>query len=457
MNNITLKIPYYLVDDQSKKVVSSFLFQYNNLLRFTYNRLKENPKLSTKEITFLQKQMNNIELMDQYYKTGVVYDCRTLLQFKNQNIIFGGKDLFLKRCQNKISKEDFKIQRLRPLQVVGAELNNGNCKFQILTDSQILFKANRYNHICLNLKSVGRKNSKLLQQLIKLQNNKQIALTYKLDLNYIYISFDYNKVKSYKYNVKENRVMALDLNPNYIGWSVVDWRSDINYNIVSSGVFDLTPINEKDNSLNVASNDPKKLKLNNKKDYEIIQIAYDLFKICNHYRCETFAVEDLSIESKDLSKGKKHNKLCNNQWNRNKLVNTVRKLVKASSTFYLEVHPAFSSFIGNLLFRKEKLPDMILASIEIGRRAYEFNLQYIKKSKCVEKNIIFPNLERVKPIIIQSLEELNYNQPFGDLVSLYYHMKKSKKYYRFLLSSVQKDRVFSKFYKKKNIVLHTYK
>ena len=45
------------------------------------------------------------------------------------------------------------------------------------------------------------------------------------------------------------------------------------------------------------------------------------------------------------------------------------------STIYnfelIEVNPAYSSFIGNILYGSNSTPDMIASSIEIGRRGYK--------------------------------------------------------------------------------------
>ena len=68
----------------------------------------------------------------------------------------------------------------------------------------------------------------------------------------------------------------------------------------------------------------------------------------------------------------------------------------------------YSSFVGNLVYRNEKLPDMCLSSIEISRRGYEWNHRYILKDKNKEKNIIFNDCEYSYNKINQSLEELNY-------------------------------------------------
>ena len=89
--------------------------------------------------------------------------------------------------------------------------------------------------------------------------------------------------------------------------------------------------------------------------------------------------------------------------------------------------PAYSSFIGNFLYRGLNLPDPILASIEIGRRGYEFNAQYIEKTKDKSKNIIQPDLKKFGDLIAKSLEEFSIKEDFTDLISLYYVFKKDSK------------------------------
>lgn len=98
---------------------------------------------------------------------------------------------------------------------------------------------------------------------------------------------------------------------------------------------------------------------------------------------------------------------------------------------YTEVLPQYSSFVGNLVYRDTKLPDMVLSSIEISRRAYEFNLQYIEKSKNKKKNIIFLELtNKIKEDIQKSLEELEIVFCWKTLKELYDYLKNSKCRYR---------------------------
>ena len=115
----------------------------------------------------------------------------------------------------------------------------------------------------------------------------------------------------------------------------------------------------------------------------------------------------MKINSDHKNKGKKFNKLVNNLWNRNGLVNNLTKRCNIYNIKLLKVKPEYSSFIGNFLYRGLNLPDMVLASIELGRRAYEFYNQYINQSKRQKKNIIQPDIKLFNNLVIKSLEEFN--------------------------------------------------
>lgn len=47
-NPITLKIKYAVNSNDDKTIITNYIKNYNNCLRFTTNRLLENNKLSTK-------------------------------------------------------------------------------------------------------------------------------------------------------------------------------------------------------------------------------------------------------------------------------------------------------------------------------------------------------------------------------------------------------------------------
>ena len=114
-------------------------------------------------------------------------------------------------------------------------------------------------------------------------------------------------------------------------------------------------------------------------------------------------------------------------------MNQIKKVCKLDKIKVLEVVPNYSSFIGNLVYRDEKLFDPVLSSIEISRRGYEFVHQYILKDKEQKKNIVFGNFDEDKVVYIQSLEELGISEQFSSFKELYDKVKKSKVRYRFPL------------------------
>ena len=436
---ITLKIKYEIEKDKKDRILK-YIKNYNSVFNCLFNHFQnQNKTLSTKESFTFINSLNNI-FIDTYFKNGALYDAKQTFEiFGNKKLVFGGKKLFLDRIKNLVSKEEFQLKRFRPLQIVGAAYNGGNCKFQILSENEILFKPSKKEHFTLQLKYVGKNYQKKLKALLLSQEKRELPITYKLDLEYIYLTFDESALEKINIRPKlKDRIFAIDLNPNYTGWTVVDWKSEKNYKLIKSGLISLKPLNDYENSLKVSSDSPEKKYIVNKRKFEVIQISYELAKLANHFRCEIFSLEDLKMAPSDKSKGRNFNRLCNNQWNRNLLIRILEKNCKLYQIHFQKVMANYSSFLGNLVYREEKLPDPCLASIEIGRRAYEFYHQYVVKDKEKTKNIIFDKLENVKDRIVKSLEELGYSDTFESLSDLYYKLKKRKCNYRFFLEDALK-------------------
>lgn len=459
-NHITMKIKFSTTEF-GLDYISCVRKDYNKVLRFTYNRLIDNPSYSTKELTAFQSKLNHIDSCKSHLKNSSIYNAKEIYNKNKDNnqqkVILGGRKNFIERCKLKISKEEFNEKRTLPIYSVGESNYHSNRLFKIIDTSTIIFKPDKQHHIILNLENVGNNRKKILLKLIELQNAKCISLTYQLDLGYVYITFDNNLFECHKYSVKTNRTMQIDVNPNYVGWSVTDWKQDYDFHLIASGMFSLEPLNTYQNSLNIA-NDSKEAKyVTNKRRHEVIEIAKELFKLCKHYHCEVFAMEDLSMKSANLHKGRRLNKLINNQWNRNLLFQQIRKHILSSSTELVEVQPQYSSIIGNLVNRKLRLPDPILASIEIGRRGHEFSCQYIFKRRQHDKTVVFPKLESVKKSIILSLEELGIDlTEINDWKDVWSVVKKSKTKYRFPLLSKYESGHFSKNYKRKRQIVYTF-
>ena len=423
-----LKIKYQ-TDDQSLNIIRDYMKQYSSVQHFVYNRIQEG-KLQ-KEIKSQIKLLNNINLLDSWFIQCSFYDIP-----KVDKVIFGGKKNYFQRLKNNISKKEFKSKRLSPIYSIGEVINKsvkGNRKFHIEQDVEnILFKPNKSTKI--NLYLIGlNKRKQILSKLYQKQERKEIKIAYKLDLEYIYVIFEEADIYNYETKYIKNRVLSLDLNPNYIGWSIVDWKSESEFNVIKSGIYSIKKLNDKDFDLKnkgYSTESSERKYISDKRNFETLQIVKNIVNKSIYYKCHIISIEDLNIKSSDLDKGKRFNKLVNNSWCRNAFVNNLTKRCNIHNIKLLKVKPEYSSFIGNFLYRSLNLPDMVLASIEIGRRGYEFYNQYISKTKQIKKNIMKPDLSMFNRLYLKSLEEFKLQSTYEDLVELYYFFKKSKMMYR---------------------------
>ena len=378
-------------------------------------------------------------------------ELRKLNKINKPKVIFGGKINFIQRCKQLISKEEFKLKRLNPLYSIGtAKPYKGNRFFRI-TESldKVIFQPKCKEKYELTLIGVTKGYKQILSKLYIHQLSKDLPITYKLSKDYIYISFEEEKLYKDEFDFKKikDRYCALDLNPNYIGYSIIDWSSSNDFKIINSGIYSFKELNDIYKTLKgTDSSNKKKIWLNNKRNHEIIEVAKNLINKCCYYKVENFVVEDLNIKVCDRDKGKNFNRLCNNTWIRNKFLNNIQKRCKIFNINYLEVKPEYSSFAGNIIFRHLNLPDQVLSSIEISRRGFEFRHQYILKDKPQIKNIVKIDINNdlvFKDLYIKSMEEFNIKENFKDIVDTYYYFKRnSKLLYRVSLDNFSSFREF---------------
>ena len=439
---ITIKLKYK-TDEESSTRIKEYRRQYSSVFKVYFNRLLEG--IPSKEILHLE--LNNTELVSSAFKGSALQEARTLLkaweskksQDKN-HLIFGGRKSFLDRIKGNISKEELQKRRLQRLCCIGQAEKHGNIMFSIQEDFNILFKPTRKEHIVLEvLDSQKKRYSRELKAIyIKSFLEKKYPITYHLDSEFVYLTFDETILnnENRELEVIPNRVMALDLNPNYIGWSIVDWVSSSEFKVIKSGIYNFKSLNDKEKELKdlkLSSEHPKRKYLSNKRRTEVFEVSKNLINKALYYKCQIFSVEDLNIQSKDSGLGKNFNKLVNNQWIRTDLVSNLEKRCNIFGVKFIKSKPEYSSFIGNFLYRSLNLPDMILASIEISRRAFEFYNQYVTKKFEIRKNIVRPSLVDFRTLYLKSLEEFELQPIYKDLIELYYFFKKSKMLYRLSL------------------------
>lgn len=111
---ITIKLPIDEID------ITTYQKQYNNIVRFAYNRYQENKTQSQIEKQ-VKTTMNNIELMDASLIKSAVDNAKNL---KQEKVIFGGKNNWQEYNNKSKTKQEYQAKKLRPISVRGSKLDN---------------------------------------------------------------------------------------------------------------------------------------------------------------------------------------------------------------------------------------------------------------------------------------------------------------------------------------------
>ena len=401
---------------------------YNSVVHFAYNRFHDDNSIKEKDVRSQVNQLFKGKLNSWLLQCAIKEGKSIQERNGNKKVVFGGKLLYKRYLRGLICKEEFNKQRQLPISSQGEMLQKGNRMFDFHLDNQLLvFKISKEKHINIQLGKIHRSLQKELNKLNELCYNKKATVSIKLNNEYIWITYDEKLLcNSVKFNeLKDNRIMGLDMNPNYIGLSVIEFDKEDKFKVLYKQVFDLKRLTDKNIS-------------KNKRQYEIIKICHTISDLMNYWKCKKLSIEELNIKSSDKGQGKNFNRLCNNVWDRslisNKLMMLSNKLVK--------VNPIYSSFIGNLVYGDDTTPDMVAASIEIARRGY----------KKYEKNWFYPvfNIDCLDERWKQTLTGVeNWKNAFLKI-------KNSKVKYRVLLNDIVQNAVFSKYNKKSKVIIYSF-
>lgn len=92
-NFITMKIKFSTTE-HGLDYIFCVCEDYNKVLRFTYNRLIDNPSYSAKELTVLQSNLNNIDNCKSHLKGSAICNANEIYNknktYNTQKVIFGG-------------------------------------------------------------------------------------------------------------------------------------------------------------------------------------------------------------------------------------------------------------------------------------------------------------------------------------------------------------------------------
>ena len=290
-------------------------------------------------------------------------------------------------------------------------------------------------------------SNKQKDELLKVQElclRKEFAIA--IGLNNDYISFCYdeeklNKNKFYFSDLKGNRVLGIDQNPNYIGLSIIEFIDEVNFKVIYKQVFDLSKLTKKSGK---SSNNNKSKYLVNKRKFEILNLAYEIDNLVNYWKCKKVVVEDLNFKS-NLS-GRSLNRLCKNSWDRCLFENKLKMLSKLHGYEVVEINPCYTSQLGNIIYGDENTPDMVAASIEIARRGF----------KKYQKSWFYPSFNKSLSRINEQWKQTLSDNFIKDWKGLFQLIKESKLKYRISLDSCKVSKVLSLNNKKSYISFMMY-
>lgn len=402
---IKLKLKESVTDE-----IANFQKKFSNVVRYSFNRFMEG--CSRTEVFKLVTTLNNVSELDVTWRREAAKLAESLSiatkkkDESEQKVIFGGKKNFFKRLNGKISHEDFvKNRKLFYISCEGSKSDTkGNRKFKFDFDTLSGSVKLNNKHVNFSCYKQGKKNMELLKQAVMLAESGEIGLTYRLNGEYFYVCVDLDKLHFEGYEKSSDTTLAIDMNPSYIGLSIINKN---NY-IVHKQVFDLS-----------------KITTHAKRDYELTQIAKSISKLCQHYKVELVGYEKLKMQSSDKKKGRRFNKQVNNDWHRERFINSLHKWLGLVNCKWVEIVPQYSSFIGCIVYQDET--DSVAASLELNRRLREFKRQYIDKVS-PKGNVVYPKFTMSH---FNRWKESLGNKVFSDWKESYEWFKETKHSYRF--------------------------
>lgn len=374
----------------------SFRKLFNNLeLGEDKNFLNSLPIKSKKQIEYLKKEVECFYKRSENNKERILNNINKLSEFKkpnlkkfrhlqylkksyNKKIVFGDTKELVKLSKGTGDINKWRESRILPLIYYGETSRDGNRFFNLknISEGCVIFKPETTKYK-INILFNTKKHKNDLVRLQELIVNKLIPVTVKLTTKTISFTYDesilcgthldiksfYNSISHVKdkenrkllirnkhieheYKLKEGkleRYLGIDLNPDGIGYSIID-----NYNtIVDKGYLDISKIYD-----------------SNKRKYETSIIIKELFKLIKHYKCSYIVTEELNIKNTDLG-NKTTNRKVNNLWNRELIDQLITRRCNETGTIRITINPVYTSFIGNILHNEF---DPVASTLEIVRR-----------------------------------------------------------------------------------------
>ena len=241
MCEIKLRIFFFVMKTIKLKIKNEVnlikeLKEFNSIVRYSFNRFQEG--LKEKEV---REKVNYLFKNNCWFNQCAIKVGQQLFKkHKDKKIIFGGKRLLINYLKKLITKEEYSKAKLLPINIQGEAKQKGNRLFNFdLINSKLELKLSKKKHQEIEFYKPSKNLYTELSKIQELVENKQLTLTVSLNNDYIWLTFDESLLNLQEkfQNLKSNRVLGIDLNPNYIGLSVLEFNKNDEFKVIHKQVF----------------------------------------------------------------------------------------------------------------------------------------------------------------------------------------------------------------------------
>jgi hypothetical protein len=367
--HLTIKLPYIASDIRFKDALADLRRRQSRVIRTAYCRLSEGmaPKDLYRALRLhrVGQGLHTWLLLSGISKARALHERRP-----DGKVVFGGKRRLLERSQGRITEGAWKAMRLWPLAIEGHAKSFGRQGGNHLVtldavNKRVVLHGPDATDYELKLKLSGRSHS-YRRRLIALQEKCETLRNTPFSVSIAdgEICISWNERGPTQPMSEPRRVLSLDLNPNRIGWAVVE---DVQgCRCIAWGVFEYSGLNRRPK---LASGDPRSAALNNKRRHELALLAKRVASLARHHGAAAVVTERLSLGGKDHGRGRRFNRLINQCWFRTGLLQPLLRRLEEAGIGHVEAEPAYSSLIGNRFWADSmNIPDPACAALELGRR-----------------------------------------------------------------------------------------
>ena len=322
----------------------------------------------------------------------------------NGTMVFGGKPSLLRRQKGLIDNAEWKSRRQgRAIEIVGDRTRWGNRHFRLSTDARTCEVTFLKQKVILNLPEMSGKQGRLLRSVAKLADACQVSLTFTLGRTHLSVTFDEMDLRKLQPGqtleqakiaeqgkgrrgrkrkdptthyaahrekhialderpvhpewrdailAVSNRAIGIDLNPGWIGISIVEIGTDPS---------DLTQVKILDHRLHRVA---VPFGADQSMQQTMANLAAQVIGLARAWNVGLIVHED-GLGKLAWSKKTKGSDQTLNYWSRNQFLSGLKRRCRLAGIQLLPVWGGYTTTIGNLCF---DLPDACASAVEIARR-----------------------------------------------------------------------------------------